>query len=128
MEVNGIFGLSSWCWVLAFFGFGFKHLTQPKPILAYANEAVLPFYILHQTVLLCVGYFVTQWDTADPLKYVAISMSSFIIVFILYEFFIRQVNALRFLFGMKLQTKRKIIKPAREVEPATLEFSESQVK
>jgi glucans biosynthesis protein C len=120
LQINGLFGLSSWCWILAFFGFGFKHLTQPKPILAYANEAVLPFYILHQTVLLCVGYFVTQWDTADPLKYVAISMSSFIIVISLYELLIRRVNVLRFLFGMKLMTKQEIVKPLPKTEPASL--------
>ena len=128
LQVNFIFGLSSWCWVLAFFGFGFKHLANPKPILAYANEAVLPFYILHQTVLLCVGYFVTQWVIPDPLKFVTISISSFIVVISLYEFLIRRVNALRFLFGMKLRAKQGVAATVRGVEPASLEFSESQAK
>jgi apolipoprotein N-acyltransferase len=61
LQVFGIFGLSSWCWILAFFGYGFKHLTRSTPWLAYANAAVLPFYVMHQTVLLTVGYFVTRW-------------------------------------------------------------------
>ena len=51
----------SWCWILAFCGYGFKHLTRSTPWLAYANAAVLPFYVMHQTVLLTVGYFVTRW-------------------------------------------------------------------
>jgi len=99
--VFGIFGVSSWCWILAFLGFGFKHLTRRKPILAHLNEAVLPFYVMHQTVLLCVGYFVVQWPIPDLLKYVVIASSSFVIIMALYEFVVRRMNVLRFLFGMK---------------------------
>ena len=100
-EVFGIFAISSWCWILAFFGFGFKHLTRSKPILSYANEAVLPFYILHQTVLLSVGYFVVQWKIPDLLKWMVIFAISFPVVMGLYEFGIRRFNVMRFLFGMK---------------------------
>jgi glucan biosynthesis protein C len=101
--VFGIFGFSSWCWVLAFFGFGFKHLTKNTPFVAYANEAVLPFYIMHQTVLLCVGYYVTRWPIPDLVKALTISLSSFVIILGLYELLIRRINALRFLFGMKVK-------------------------
>ncbi len=37
-----------WCWILALFGFGKRHLSRNSSILKYANEAVYPFYILHQ--------------------------------------------------------------------------------
>jgi surface polysaccharide O-acyltransferase-like enzyme len=100
-QVFGVFGISSWCWILTFFGFGFRHLTQSKPILAYANEAVLPFYILHQTVLLSIGYFVVQWRVPDVLKWLMISVSSFATIMLLYEFLVRRFNVMRFLFGMK---------------------------
>jgi len=99
--IFGIFGMMSWWWILTFFGFGMKYLTQTRPFLTYANEAVLPFYILHQTVLLCVGYYVTRWDIPDALKFILISSSSFIVIMALYEFLVRRVNILRVLFGMK---------------------------
>jgi hypothetical protein len=99
--VFGIFSLSSWCWILAFLGFGFRHLTGNKPILSRLNEAVLPFYIMHQTVLLAIGYYVTRWAIPDFAKFGLISLSSFVIIIALYEFVIRRVNVLRFLFGMK---------------------------
>lgn len=108
LQVFGIYGLSSWCWILAFFGFGFRHFTQNKPILAYASEAVLPFYILHQTILLSVGYYVTRWAIPDPVKFFSISLSSFIITMLLYEFLIRRSNFLRFLFGMKPVLKAQL--------------------
>jgi glucan biosynthesis protein C len=103
LQVFGIFGISSWCWILAFFGFGFKYLTRSTPVLTYANEAVLPFYIMHQTVLLAVGYFVTRWRIPDALKFLVISGGSFILIAVVYEFLIRRVDVLRVLFGMKPQ-------------------------
>ncbi len=100
-ELFGILAISSWCWILAFFGFGFKHLTGSKPILSYANEAVLPFYILHQTVLLSVGYFVIQWNIPYLLRWVIIFAISFPVIMALYEFGIRRFNVMRIPFGMK---------------------------
>jgi hypothetical protein len=93
--------LMAWFFNLTVFGFGMKHLTFSKPFLKYANEAVLPFYILHQTVLLCVGYFVVQWAIPSLLKWLIIVPLSFAIIMGLYEL-VRRNNILRFLFGMKL--------------------------
>jgi len=93
--------LIAWFSILTFLGFGMKHLNVNTPFLKYANEAVLPFYIFHQTVLLCVGYFVVRWAIPDLLKWLSIASISFVIVMGLYEL-VRRNNILRFLFGMKL--------------------------
>jgi peptidoglycan/LPS O-acetylase OafA/YrhL len=98
---RALWGLWSWCWVLAILGFGMKRLNFNKPILSYANEAVLPFYILHHPVLLSVGYFVVQWAIPAAVKFAIIDAVSFAIIMALYEFVVRRVNVLRFLFGMK---------------------------
>ena len=34
---------------------GAKRLNFQHKVLAYANEAALPFYLFHQTIILCVG-------------------------------------------------------------------------
>jgi glucan biosynthesis protein C len=69
--------------------------------LKYANEAVLPFYILHQTVVVTLGFFIVQWTVPDGLKFFVILVGSFAISMCLYEFLVRRFNLLRFLFGMK---------------------------
>lgn len=99
-----VFCLQSWFWILAFVGFARNHLTFNTPFLRYANEAVLPFYILHQTVLLAVGYFVVRWSLPAGLAYGVIAAVSLLIIMGLYEL-LRRVNGLRFLFGMKLLPK-----------------------
>ena len=63
--IVGLRGLGSWCLVLASLGLGMRYLNTSTPFVRYANDAVLPFYILHQTVLLCVGYIVVQWAIPD---------------------------------------------------------------
>jgi glucans biosynthesis protein C len=93
--------LNAWCWLLAILGFGMKHLRASTPFVMYANEAVMPFYILHQTVLLSLAYFVVRWAIPDPLKFLAMLSGTFVIVMALYEFVVRRSNILRILFGMK---------------------------
>ena len=75
---------SAWCWLFAILGFGMRYLAFDRPMLRYANEGVLPFFILHQTVLLGVGYFIMTWEIHDVLKWAIVFTSSFIIIMALY--------------------------------------------
>ena len=96
-----LYGFSAWCWVLAILGLAARRLRFGKPFLAVANEAVLPFYVMHQSVLVTVGYFVVRWAAPDLAKWAVIMVTSFAICAVLYWFVIRPFNPLRFLFGMK---------------------------
>jgi hypothetical protein len=109
--VNGLYGLNAWLWVVSIFGFGMRRLNFQTAFLSYANEAVLPFYILHQTVLLAIGYYVTRWEIPDPAKFFIIALSSFTVIIVIYEFLIRRINILRVLFGMKPRVKAHMITP-----------------
>jgi hypothetical protein len=92
---------SAWSWLFVILGFSIKYLAFDRPLLRSANEGVMPFYILHQTVLLCIGYFVMTWAINDAAKWVIVFISSFIVIVTLYMCFIRKFEVLRFLFGMK---------------------------
>jgi hypothetical protein len=92
---------SAWGWLFAILGFGMKFLSINRPLLRSANEGVLPFFILHQTILLCVGYFVMTWEIHDAIKWAITFISSFIIILILYLLLVRKFDLFHFLFGMK---------------------------
>jgi surface polysaccharide O-acyltransferase-like enzyme len=96
---------NSWAWVLAILGIGSRHLTFHNRLLKYASVAVLPFYILHQSVIVVLGFFILDWETAVMLKYLVLSSVSFIIIMLIFECLIRRFGPLRFLFGMKRSTK-----------------------
>ena len=92
---------SAWSWLFAILGFSMRFLAFDRPLLRSANEGVLPFYILHQTVLLCIGYFVITWQIHDAIKWVIVFFSSFIVIITLYTLFVWKIEFFRFLFGMK---------------------------
>jgi glucan biosynthesis protein C len=104
-----IMGIANWSWVVFILSLGAKYLNFNHKVLAYGNEAVLPFYILHQTIILLVGWYVIPLNLSIPLKYLIISPISFVLIMALYELLVRRVNAIRFLFGMRPKKR-----PAKE--------------
>jgi peptidoglycan/LPS O-acetylase OafA/YrhL len=107
LVMSPIRGLLCWTWLVAICGFASRHLRSSNAFLRYANEAVLPFYILHQTVILTVGFYVLRLNTSLWVEYLIIASSSFVVIMALYELLIRRVNLLRFLFGMKMLQRRR---------------------
>jgi glucan biosynthesis protein C len=91
---------STWCWLVAVLGYGRKYLSIPHRLLPYAGEAVLPFYMLHQTVIVIIAFFIRNWAMAIGLKYLFVVCSAFVVIMLLYEFIIRRNRVARFLFGM----------------------------
>jgi glucans biosynthesis protein C len=89
-----------WCFMVAFMGLGDVHLQQRSRFLDYANEAVLPFYMLHQTVIVVLAFGLIGWAANPWAKYVALIAASFAVIMTVYEA-VRRVGPLRVLFGMK---------------------------
>jgi len=94
-------GLLIWSTILAILGHGMRYLTASNRLLSYANEAVLPFYILHQPVILTVGYFIITLPLTILAKYLIIAPLAFGITLGLYEFGVRRWNPVRRIFGLK---------------------------
>ena len=90
-----------WTCLLAVLGYGMHYLTANHRLLAYANEAVLPIYILHQPVILIIGFFVIFLPLSILAKYLIIAPLAFALTLGIYEFGIRRVNPARRLFGLK---------------------------
>jgi len=92
---------NSWVWVLTLLGWGSKYLTFRNRFLKYAGDAVLPFYILHQSVIVVIGFFIADWTAGVVVKYIVISTTSFVSIMLIYECVVRRLGFFRFLFGMK---------------------------
>ena len=108
MGVLTLRALLAWCWIVTILGFGSRYLNFNNRFLGYASEAVLPFYILHQTIIIIVGFYVIQWSLAIAPKYFIIVALSFVGIMAIYEILVRRINVLRFLFGMRLKKKPKV--------------------
>ena len=103
VAVSIIWALNGWCWVTAILGFGRNYLSFNHKYLKVSNELVLPFYVLHQAVIVAVAFYVVGLNLIVIEKYLLIVFISFpIIAALLYP--ISKANVLRFLFGMRTKT------------------------
>jgi hypothetical protein len=68
---------------------------------AYANDAVLPFYVLHETVIVIVAYFILAWPIGAGAQYLLISLTSLAATLLLYDLGVRRTSLTRYLFGLK---------------------------
>ena len=86
--------------VIALIGYGTKYLSRGGKVLSYLNEACFPIYILHQTILVGVAYFVLHLQVAIGIQAVLIIVVTVIVTFALYEG-AKRIKPLRFLLGIK---------------------------
>jgi peptidoglycan/LPS O-acetylase OafA/YrhL len=98
---NFFFTLIGWGWALFVLYLAMSRLNFSNRLLVYGNETIMPFYLLHQPVIVVIAYFVVQWDTGILVKILVIGISSLLIALGLIELLIRPFNPVRRLFGMK---------------------------
>lgn len=89
-----------WLMIVGLLGFGKRYLDRPSAALSYLAEASYPVYILHQTVIVILGFYVVQMGIPVWTQAVVLLVLVLAGTFALYEI-VRRVLPLRVLFGMK---------------------------
>ena len=97
----GLCSIVGWTFVITFLGYSQVWFTKNSKLLVLCNEAIYPFYILHQTVIVVAAYYIVQWNLSISLKIILLLFITFPIILFIYRFLIYPYNSLRFLFGMK---------------------------
>ncbi len=91
----------TWTALMACLGYGRRYLSFANPLLRWARDASYPIYIVHQTVIVAIGYFVIQETWAPWMKYWVVLAGTMMSCALIYELGIRRYSVLRTLFGMK---------------------------
>lgn len=92
----------TWFSVLMTVGYGYRYLNVNRPILPYLTEAVYPFYILHQTVIILIGYWVLKQTSLGVYDgFLLVSFATLLACSGLHWFLIRPFRLTRVLFGVK---------------------------
>lgn len=94
-------GLNAMAWIMAATGLGLRYFNRPHRLLPTLSEGVLPFYMLHQAVLIPVGYGLLRLGLGPLPSYGLIAICALVLILGLYLFLIRPFGPMRFLFGMK---------------------------
>jgi glucan biosynthesis protein C len=135
--------VDGWLWVIAVLGLAGSRLrrrrrspARPAPqqrpaqasvlrrLGAYTNDAVLPFYVLHETVIVVVAYVVLAWPIGAGAQYCVIALGSLAGTLLLYDLGVRRHPVTRFLFGLKqlrsLSPRTKANEPTAAVAPSSV--------
>jgi hypothetical protein len=110
-------GLAGWAWVAVIMGFAqslaARHHRKPGSgkdrasvtggrlarAARYANEAVLPFYLLHEPVIVAAAWLIVRWHAPITGKYAVLVIVSFAATVALYETLVRRFRVTRLLVG-----------------------------
>jgi len=96
---------NAWFWMIAILSAGMKYLSFSSSLLRYVREASYPFYVLHQTVLIAIGFHVMRWDTSVMPRYLTLVVATVIATTVIYDLVVRRTRVTRFLFGMKPESR-----------------------
>ncbi|WP_350293990.1 acyltransferase [uncultured Croceitalea sp.] len=93
--------LVSWSSIITLLGYGQFWFNKSSPLLTKLNEAIYPFYILHQTVIVVLTFYIVKLNLPIFIKIPILLKSSLLIIIILYRFLIYPFKLTRIIFGMK---------------------------
>ncbi|MBN2177498.1 MAG: acyltransferase family protein [Demequinaceae bacterium] len=100
---------ATWLALLAFVGYGRTYLDRPSRVMSYLNGAAFPVYVVHQTLLVALGYTVVGWAVPSGIQFAVILLGSLAASLLAYEV-ARKTPGLRFLLGIKAAARSR---PAR---------------
>ncbi len=95
--------LFTWFLLFAIVGYGKKYLNFKMRFNDYISQSLYPFYILHQTVIVVISYYVVKSNDGIGLKYLFIVSFTLLISALIYHLLIRPYALTRILFGMKTE-------------------------
>ncbi len=99
--------LHVWTLILAIIGFAKKHLNFSNRFLHFNNQAVYPYYILHQTIIVSAGFYVVQLSIPIVWKMCILVVVTFMGCYLLFRYLIKPFSITRILYGLKPKEKRQ---------------------
>ncbi len=94
--VNAYLGMG---WIFSLVGYSRTYLNRESPALRYATRAVYPFYIVHQTITVCLAFYMTGWSAPIAVKFPLLAGGTFLGSWIIFEL-ARRTPVTRALMGI----------------------------
>ena len=110
-------GAYLWLALLAILAWSKHALDRPFRWLPYANEAVLPWYMLHQSLTVLLAYWLLPHALGPVIEPLLVIGGTLAGCLLLHEALIRRSALLRPLFGLRPRDPGAAARPARRPDP-----------
>lgn len=101
--IRVLVSIDQWLWVLAALALGHHYLNRPSAVLRYMNEAILPWYILHQTLIVLLAFWLAGAGMPQSLEALVLVAGTVLGCALGYEL-VRRFRLGRLLFGLRTAT------------------------
>lgn len=101
-------------WILTILAFGYTWLNRPAKWITYGNKAVFSWYILHQTVIIVIGAWLTPWQLGGPLEFVLVFSGTVLTCLLLHHYVIRPIPLLHPVFGVTQE--HQVAQPQKQLD------------
>lgn len=102
--LQGLYALLSsvyiWSWLHAVLYLGIRWLNFPNRVQHYAQESVLPVYVIHHPLVLVIASFVVTWNWGVWPKFLVILVAVAVLTLGIYELGVRRWRITRLVFGL----------------------------
>ncbi len=93
---------AEWACLVSLLGYGRAYLSRPIPFLTSFGAISMAFYIVHQTVIVMLGFWFVDWVDAPLIKYATVAGLSFAMSLAIAAIAARSA-VLRVVFGLKVK-------------------------
>ena len=93
----------AWFAIMALGGFALVHLNRDSAAKRYLNTAIYPVYVLHQTIMVLVAYWLLETGLPVSVKFTIVAVTAVVGCALLYEGVIRRLGRAGVLFGLSHQ-------------------------
>ena len=104
--VWGLRNVYVWTMLLAILGYSAQYLNRPMRWLPWAREAVYPWYMLHQSLIVLLAYWIIPLRFSAPLEALAVLAGTVAGCWLVFAA-VRRVRWLRPLFGLTADAPRQ---------------------
>ncbi|WP_310602004.1 acyltransferase family protein [Anaerosporobacter sp.] len=101
---TGLFVFFGWTGILTLLGVGQLYLNFHTKLSEYFSHASFPIYIIHQPVLVVVGFFALKMSVGITIQFLLIALLSFTATIVIYEV-VGRIPYVSMLFGIDRRVK-----------------------
>ncbi|MDC0603354.1 acyltransferase family protein [Aliiglaciecola sp.] len=95
-----VYSANHWGWIFLVIGYAGKYLTKSNRILTYANKAILPWYMFHQTVIVVIAWNVKPMAIHPAIEFFIVLGGTVFFCYAGYEL-VKRTALTRLFFGLK---------------------------
>ncbi len=107
--------LLAWSAILALLGLAQLHLHRDGPARRYLTEAIFPYYIVHQTIIIVAAWSLKPLSLGPAVEFCGLLAATIVGCVLTYEL-ARRIRWLRPVLGLKWERKARRERPGRKAE------------